>query len=178
MEALSKLERTIIGWLKDVPHLPLGVRKWLGDNIWWLVAIVTVLCAIAVLGWIGALFSHLGALGTPVVSYYATTTFVGWLIVNAVIGLAFTMIELLLLAFAISPLKEKQKKGWVLLFASWLLSIIAMVVSAILTLNPLSFIGNLIFGTIWVALAGYFLFEMHGQFAHTERSKGVKGKKA
>ncbi len=177
MDALSKLERTIKGWLKDVPHLPAGVRTWLGDNVWWIVVIGTVLTGIGALGLLGALITHLTSLGSPVVSYYASTTFVGWLIVNAAVGLFFTAIEFLLMAFAISPLKAKQKKGWVLLFASWLVAIIAMVVGAVLTLNPLGFVGNLIFGTLWIAVTAYFLFEIHGEFAHVERSNGVKGKK-
>lgn len=178
MEQLSKLERMIIGWLKDVPHLPTTVRKWLGDNIWWIVVIGVVLSAIGLLGLIGALFTNLSTLSSPIISYYAAPTVIGWLVVTTAVALAFTAIELALMAFAITPLKEKQKKGWVLLFATWLVAIVAMVVGAILTLNPLSFIGNLIFGTIWVALTGYVLFEIHGQFSHVERSKGVKGKKA
>lgn len=178
MELLSKLERTVKGWLKDVPHLPVSVRQWLGENIWWLVVIGTVLTGIAVLGLIGSLFTNIGVLSTPAASFYASTTFITWLIINAIVALIFTAIEFVLMVNAISPLKAKQKKGWVLLFATWLVGIVAMVVGAILTLNPLSFIGNLIFGAIWVALTGYILFEIHGEFAHTERSKGVKEKKA
>jgi len=178
MNLLSKLERTINGWLKDVPHLPSNVRKWLGDNVWWIVVIGTVLSGIAVLGLLGAIFTHLGSLGSPVMSYYASSTFVGLLLLNAIVGLVFTGIEFALMALAISPLKAKQKKGWVLIFAAWLVSIIGMIVGAVLTLNPLSFVGNLIFGTIWIAITAYFLFEIHGEFAHVERSKGVKKKKA
>ena len=177
MEVLSKLERTIKGWLKDVPHLPSNARKWLGDNIWWIVVIGTVLSGLGLLGLLGALFTHLGALGTPVVSYYASPTFITWLIVNTIVALGFTLVTFLLMAFSISPLKAKQKKGWVLLFATWLVAVVATVVSAIMTLNPLSFIGNLIFGALWLAVTAYFLFEIHAEFAHVERSKGVKGKK-
>lgn len=177
MESLSKLERKILGWLKDVPHLPVSVRQWLGENIWWIAVIGTVLTGIAVLGLLGSIFNSIGLLNTPAASFYASTTFITWIIINAIVALVFTAIELILLANAIKPLKTKQKKGWVLLFATWLVGVVAMVVSAILTLNPLSFIGNLIFGTIWVALTGYLLFEIHGQFAHVERSKGVKEKK-
>lgn len=178
MDALSKLERTILGWLKGAPHLPVGVRTWLGENIWWLVAIATVLCALAVLGWLNILSSSLGAMSSPWASYYVSTAVVGWTIVSAIVGLIFTATALFIMAFAISPLKEKQKRGWTLLFVGWLVAVVATVVSAVLTLNPLSFIGNLIFGAVWMALSGYILFEMHGQFAHVERSKGVKRKKS
>ena len=177
MEQVSKLERMIIGWLKDVPHLPASVRKWLGINVWWIVVIAVVLSAIAVLGLLSALFTNLAALSGPGAAYYVSATLAGWLVVTTAVGLFFTIVELILMGMAITPLKERRKKGWVLLFATWLVAVVAMVVGAILTLNPLGFIGNLIFGTIWVGITGYVLFEMHGQFAHTERSKGVKGKK-
>lgn len=177
MEAVGKLEQIIKKWLKDVPHLPVGVRKWMGDNIWWIVVVATVLSGIAIIGFIGAILSYIGTLASPIVSYYASATFVSWLIVTTAVGLFFTVVGFFLMAFAITPLKEKQKKGWVLLFVAWLVAAVAMVVGAILTLKPLGFIGNLIFGSLWVAVTGYFLFEMHGEFAHVERTKGAKAKK-
>lgn len=176
MEILSKLERTVLGWLKSVPHLPTNARKWLGDNVWWIAVIGAVLGGIGVLGLIIALFGNISTLSSPFVSYYASATFITWLIIQTIIGLVFAVIEFLLLAFAITPLKEKQKKGWVLLFAVWLVGAVSVVVNAILTLNPFSFITSIIFGALWLALSGYFLFEIHSQFAHVERSKGVKSK--
>ena len=177
MEFIGKLERTILGWAKDVPHLPVGVRKWIADNIWWIVVIGAVLSGISVLVLVGGLFANLSTLSSPIISYYASSAFVGWLVVTTAVSLVFAVIECLLLAFAVNPLKEKQKKGWVLLFAVWLVGIIAAVVDAILTLNVLSFLGNVIFGAVWVVITGYFLFEIHGQFAHVEHSKGVHAKK-
>jgi len=174
MDMLSQLERTVQGWLKGLPHLPLVVRKWLGDNIWWIVVIGAVLSGIAVLGLLIGLLTDLSALTTPYVSYYASTTFVTWVIIKTIVTLVFTALECVLLAMAVTPLKEKQKKGWVLLFAVLLLGVISAVVGAILTLNAFSFITSIIFSAIWVAISAYFLFEIHGQFAHVERSKGVK----
>lgn len=177
MDFLRKLETTVAGWLRNVPHLPPNARKWLGDNIWWIVAIGAVLTALGVLGLIGTIMTTLSVLSSPVASYYASTTFVGWAIVTSLVSLVFMVIEGVLLALAISPLKEKQKKGWVLLFATWCVGVISVVVSAILTLNPFAIIGSLIFGAVWAAFAAYFIFEIHGEFAHVERSKGVKAKK-
>lgn len=178
MELLHKLERTILGWVKDVPHLPVGARKWLADNIWWIVAIGAVLSGISVLVLLSELFSYLSTLSSPIISYYASATFVGWLVVITSVSLAFAIIECLLLAFAVTPLKEKQKKGWVLLFDAWLFGVLSVLVVAVSTLNIFSFLGNIIFGAVWIAITGYFLFEIHGQFAHVERSKGVKKKTA
>ena len=177
MEVLAKLERTVLGWLKGVPHLPVNARKWLGENIWWIIVIFTVLAGLGVLGLLLALFGNISALASPYAGYFVSSTFVVWAIVTTLVSLVFLAIECLLLAFAITPLKERQKKGWVLLFAVWLVGGVSVVVSAVLTLNPLSFVTNIIFGALWLAVSGYFLFEMHNQFAHVERSKGVKAKK-
>jgi len=177
MEALSKLERTIAGWVKDVPHLPVNARKWLGENIWWITLIGAILAAIAALVLLGSLFTALATFGSPVVSYYASPTFLGWVVVTTAVSLFFMILEVLLLSLAITPLKEKQKKGWVLLFASWLVGVVYAVLTAVLTLNIFLAFGNLILSAVWIAVSGYFLFELHSQFAHTEKSKGVKEKK-
>ncbi|MES2630396.1 MAG: hypothetical protein V4611_00350 [Patescibacteria group bacterium] len=174
MDFLSKLENTIFEWFKSLPDLPAGGRKWLGDNIWWIALIGAILTALGVLGTLTALASLVSLFGTVAATYYATSSVTTWAIVTGVVGLVFSILELLLLAFAIKPLKEKQKKGWVLLFATWLLGGFAVIVNAILSLSIIGFIFGVLFGAIWVAISGYFLFEIHGQFAHVQRSAGVK----
>lgn len=178
MKFISQLERTVLGWLKNVPHLPQSARQWIADNVWWVAVIGAVLSGLGALGLLLGVSESLSALNNPYVAYYASATFVTWVIIKSIVSMIFIAATCILLAVAITPLKEKQKKGWVLLFAAWLLAALSVVVSAILTLNPFGLITNLIFGSLWVALLGYFLFEIHGQFAHTERSKGVKSKKA
>lgn len=177
MEVLAKFERAVLGWLKGIPHLPVNARKWLGNNIWWIVIVFTVLTGLAILGLLLTLFGNVSALASPYVGYFVSSTFVVWAIVTGLVSLVFLVLEGLLLAFSITPLKEKQKKGWVLLFGIWLVGAVSVVVNAVLTLNPLTFVTNLIFGALWLAVTGYFLFEIHNQFAHVERSKGVKAKK-
>ena len=177
MEFLNKLERTVLGWFKGVPDLPAGGRKWLGDNVWWIVLVGVILTALGVLGSIAALSALVSLLGTVAITYYTTTAVTSWAIVTGIVSLAFTIIEGVLLAVAIKPLKDKQKKGWVLLFAAWLVAAVGVVVNAILSLNVLGFILGILFGALWAAISGYFLFEIHGQFAHVERSRGVRQEK-
>lgn len=177
MELLHKLEQQILKWIKGVPHLPTPARKWLGDNIWWIALIGTIVTGIIVLFGLIGLLSFLSVMGTVAASYYATSTFTSWAIVTTLVSLAFSVLQGLILLAAINPLKAKQKKGWVLLFASWLLGAVAVVVNAVLTLSPFGFIGGLLFGAVGLAISGYFLFEIHSQFAHVERSKGVKSAK-
>jgi FtsH-binding integral membrane protein len=174
MQFLNKLERTVLGWFKGVPNLPTGARKWLGDNMWWIVLIGAILTGLGVLGSLAAISALLSVLDSVAVSYYTSTTVTSWAIVTGFVGLAFSIVEGVLLAVAVKPLKDKQKKGWVLLFATWLVGAIAVIVNSILSLNVFGFIIGILFGAVWAAISGYFLFEIHGQFAHVERSRGVK----
>jgi hypothetical protein len=177
MEYLSQLERTIHGWFKAVPHLPPGSQKWLADNVWWIAAVGAVLTGITALGFFVNTMGELAALNNPFVLHYASTSFATWVITKMIISTIFIAIECVLLALAIAPLKEKQKNGWNLLFASLLVSALAVFVNAFLTLNAFAFITNIIFGALWLAIYAYLIFEIHGQFSHVERSKGVKAKK-
>ena len=174
MEFLNKIEKTVFGWFKTVPDLPAGGRKWLGDNAWWIVLIGAILTVLAVLGTLSTITTRMSLLGSIAATYYVSSATTSWLIVADFVSLGFMILQAILLFMAIQPLKEKQKKGWVLLFASWLLSAIAVVVNAVLGLSIFGFFFAVIFGAVGLAITGYFLFEIHGQFAHVERSRGVK----
>lgn len=177
MEFLAKLERTVLEWFKSLPSLPASGRKWLGDNVWWIVLIGAILTALGILGALSALGTAISLQGTVVAQYYVSPAVGTWAIVSSIVGLVFSVLEVILLFSAIQPLKAKQKKGWVLLFATWLLGGIAVVVNAVLSLSILGFILSVLFGGVWMAISGYFLFEIHNQFAHVERSRGVKSSK-
>ena len=175
MEQVSKWEKQLAAWYENAPHLPQGGQKWLGANVWWIVAIGVVLSAIGVLTLIGGLFTSIGLMTSSVAaSYYVTTTALGWVVVTAVVALVFTAIECVLLATAVTPLKEKQKKGWNILFIVWLLSVAYAVVAAVLTLNVFSAFASLLFSAVFAIIGAYFLFEIRGQFGHVEKSVGVK----
>lgn len=177
MNVITKLENLLLSWLKGLPHLPQAAQKWLGTNAWWIVLIGAIATGIGLLFSLGALFTAISILGSVAVSYYAAASFTTWTIVTALVSVVFAVAQGLLLAVAVQPLKEKQKKGWVLLFLSWIVGVIAVVVNAVLTLNPLGFIFGLIFGAVWAAISAYFIFEIHGQFAHVSKSAGVKSAK-
>lgn len=174
MEYAAKLERAVLKWFKGVPSLPAGGRKWLGENVWWIVLIGAILTGISILMNIAFIATQISLIGSVSNSYYVTPTVTSWEIVKGTVSVAFMIVEVLLLATSIQALKVRQKKGWVLLFAAWLVSGISVVVSALLTLSILGFIIGVIFGAVGVAITGYFLVEIHSQFAHVERSRGVK----
>lgn len=177
MELLTKLENKILGWTKNVPNLPLSMRKWLAENVWWFTAIASVITGITVISHLLRLQEYLAVLNNPFAPLYSSTTFVTLLAISTVAGLLFSIASCIILGLAVNPLKEKQKKGWVLLFIAWLVAIVWTVVTTVVTLNSLSVFTGSIFGVVIFAVSGYFLFEIHGQFAHVERSKGVKAKK-
>lgn len=177
MEHMSKLERKILKWVASLPHLPEVARKWLGDNVWWIVLVGVVLSVIAILIGLNNVFITLTIMNSVAMMYLTSTTVNSWVIITAIIGIVFIALKTVLMGFAIKPLQNKQKKGWVLLFATWLLGIVDVVVGAVLSLGVFSFIMGILFGAIGIAVTGYFLFEIHGQFAHVQKSAGVKADK-
>lgn len=168
MEYVRQLERKILQWTKELPHLPSVAQKWLGQNIWWIILVIVILSS---LGFLISLLTLLG--GVAAVTLFAPA--IGAVaLVAGLIGLAFSAVQIILMAMAIKPLQTRQKQGWTLLFIAWLVSGVAVVAAAILSFNPFNFIVYLIFGAVFFAIAGYFLFEIHGQFAPLHKSKGVK----
>lgn len=174
MDLLHKLELKVLSWLKNVPHLPAGGQKWLADNVWWIVLIGVIIGGIATLFAFIGLFALIALLGAPSNAYYVYGGGVtAWAIVNAIVALSFSIVTVVLSAIAIKPLQAKQKKGWVLLFITWVLYVLNVFISAVLTLNALSFIVSIIFGALFAAVGAYFLFEIHGHFNHEAKKARV-----
>jgi len=174
MEYIHKLETTVSGWVKNVPHLPVSGQKWLAQNVWWLVLIGAIISAISLLISLTTIAGLVAIIGTTSSFYYASESILTLAILSSIVALVFIGLEGLLLALAVKPLKEQQKKGWVILFALLLLNVISTVVNAIFTFSVGGFIIGIIFGAIWLAIFAYFLFEIRGQFAHVTKTVGVK----
>ncbi len=167
MQLLHKLETLVHGWLKNVPHLPEGGRKWLGENVWWIVLVFTILGGIGLLFALFGIFALMALIGSVSSAYYVNgTEFAAWGIVTGLISFVISAFALALNALSITPLKEMKKKGWVLLFAAFLVNVAGSVINAVLAFNPFTFIFSLVFTAVFAAIAGYFLFEIHSQFAH------------
>ena len=177
MDTITKLERTVLHWFKAVPHLPRGVQHWLGDNIWWITVLVAIVTGLATMGNIFTLLGNQSVIESGSISYYASTSFLVWANVIATINLVFNALTTVILAFAVVPLREKQKKGWVLVFLTLLLAVVSTVVGAIMTQNVIGFVSRILFEGQFIVVGDHLLFEIHGEFAHVERSKGVKSAK-
>ncbi|HET6747088.1 MAG TPA: hypothetical protein VFH06_03220 [Candidatus Saccharimonadales bacterium] len=171
MESVRKLEVTIASWYKSVPHLPKKGQEWLAVNAWWLTLIGVILGALAV---VNILFFSLlaGAFLTAIAGPVGAVAG-GLVLVGVIISLCLGIVCILLGGMAISPLKALQKKGWTLLFILLLIEVAAIVISDVLSFNLLALVWEL----LWAAVAGYFLFEIRGQFEAKARKQKEKAAK-
>lgn len=171
MELLTKLEHILLGWAKSVPHLPLGFRRWIGENIWWIVLVGVIISGIWLLVATFAILGTVALLNSTGSDYLINESIATWSLVTGSVALVFMVISFVVSIMAIKPLQNRLKKGWVLLFIVWLINLVSVVVGAILSLNPFVFVFSLLFGALFAAVSGYLLFEIHSQFAHTTKSK-------
>jgi uncharacterized membrane protein YhaH (DUF805 family) len=170
MDLITKLENKVLGWARSLPHLPASNKKWLGKNIWWLALIVAIFSGLGLLTSLYGFFVGAAVNGNSDIAYL-TGGYNSLIMMSAVISIVFITANLLLLALAIKPLKAMEKKGWVLVFMALLVQALAVVVDAILSFNVLTFILSLIYGAMVTAISLYFLFEIHGEFAHKPKVK-------
>lgn len=165
MEYAKKLELLLAGWYKNAPHLSRNGQKWLGENVWWIVLIGVILGAVGVVVILfGTLFAGaaLTVIGGPVGFALG-----GILLVAVIVNLALSVIEIVLSALAIAPLKNGKKKGWNYLFGAYLVAALAAVVSFVFHLGVGSF-AALLWAVVWLAVSGYFLFEVRSHLVPTK----------
>ena len=170
MELINKLEKRVLGWAKNVPHLPATGQKWLADNVWWIVLIGAIISGISVLYTIGGLLTAIALIGAASSLYYVSNSYTSIVVLNAAVSLVFLIISGILLAIAVKTLQTKHKKGWVLLFLTLLVEAVSVVVTSVLSFSVLGFIIGILFGAIGLAIGAYFVFEIHGQFSHPPKA--------
>lgn len=185
MESVHNLEKSIAEWYKNFAHLPLGLRKWLGENLWWLVLIGVILSVLAILPIIGALALVFGLSGAAIGAagiyggYDGAVAggLVGVAMFAALVSVVGLIVMAVVMALAVSPLKARAKKGWTLLFIVLLVSTAFGVLGSLISFN----IGGIIWALLWAFVEGYFLFEIRGEFgpkpvAKPSAKKEVKAK--
>ena len=172
MESIKNLETMVASWYKGVPHLPKNGQKWLAENAWWLVLVGVILGTLGILSvLLGTLLvgTLLAGVGGPVGAAIGGLAFV-----IVVISLAFGVVDMVISAMAISPLKAMRKKGWSLLFLVSLINVLSLVVSFLFQLNLFS----LVWGLIFAGVGGYFLFEVRDYFHAEHGAKKAAPRKA
>lgn len=173
MEFVKKIENAIAKIAKDLPHLPSGGSKWLGENVWWIIAVTAGVAALAsLISFINIIqaANALSALSAFVPLGGVST----WAITTAIVNLVLVVVQVAVLAFAIQPLKAKQRKGWSLLFTATIISAISIIASAVLSLDVLALILQLIFGGVILAAVVYFVFEIRGEFKEAPKAPAKK----
>lgn len=166
MADARKLESTVEGWYKkaNVPHLPKNGQKWLAENVWWLALLGAVLSVLGLFVVVPLFFAAIAitSIATSATFGYSmvATGYAGLFWLSALISIASYVVTTVLLIMSISPLKVKAKKGWQLLFWSYLLNFGLAVVSDLVVVNIFGIIG----AAIGAAIAGYFLFEIRDFF--------------
>lgn len=167
MESIHKLENTIASWYKQLPfHIPANIRKWLAENLWWLVVIGVVLGILGIITLLQAVFvvtSYSRLLPYAVASGFGTT-----LAISTWINIAMLLIMIAIEAMAVSPLKQQKKWGWDLMFLLMLLSAVLAVVSSILSMNILGLFPV----AIGLVIGGFVLFEIRSNFISKTSGSG------
>lgn len=157
MMSLNQLEKQIEEWLKPLPHLPTTSRKWIGENVWWITLIGVVIDGFAAL----AIYQAATVLNqfTNYLNIVGVTNTSGWTL-SMMVSLALFVLTAVIMALAITPLKEMKKKGWDFLFMAGIVSIVA----SVFNYGSGSLVGSIISAAIGAVIGMYFLFEIRSQF--------------
>jgi predicted lysophospholipase L1 biosynthesis ABC-type transport system permease subunit len=171
---MEKSEAMIAGWLKPLPQLPTSACKWVAENIWWITMLGAVLSAIGTLFMIFAFMSAITLVGVTTGvygSYVVSAAYTGIAVFTMAVAILFMIATVGIIAKAVTPLKNADKKGWSLLFWLLMLRALAVVCGAVLTYSFFGFIASVIYGGIGLAIAAYLLFEIKSYFIKVEKSK-------
>lgn len=167
MEYLSSIEDTVAGWYNNLPQPPRIFKRWLVDNVWWVIVIAVVL---GVLG----LLATLKDVSMSGLNYSFTLRGIFSTMDQAAVTITFliSIAVVVINTFSISPLRSKYKTGWKLLFTSLMLSVLSLAVAVVLTFD----IGSFISGAISAAITGYLLFSFRDQYVVHSIKSGAKKK--
>ncbi|WP_432713382.1 hypothetical protein [Pedobacter sp.] len=166
MDVLHKLETALAVQYDKLPHFPVGFRTWLAQNAWWIVLVAVIFSVLGVIGVFGLLAVALLGVNMGLVAVdvpYDSTigaAVSGVFIVLTILSLLELIIQTVLLALAISPLRKLLKRGWDLLFLVLVINTVLIIVGDIISVN----IPGLIVGLLLAVIGGYFLFELRDQF--------------
>lgn len=169
MKTIDELEERVANWYKQIPHLPKGGQKWLAENIWWLVLIGVIIGALGALSLV--LVTLFGGVFLAGAVFLYSAQYGGLALLIAAIMIGAMLLNVIVAAMSISPLKDKQKKGWTLLFIALLLTFVSMLLEDLLRF---SFFG-IIEDVLRVAVGGYFLFEVRDWFGRAAVVTPTKG---
>lgn len=142
---------------KNPVQIPDAGRKWIADNLWWIVIIGGIVTLISALGmWQAAHYLQYSELYRAV--GYTPTINLGfqWYIL-----LLLTIVEGAALLVASSKLKQHQKSGWNILFY---LSLVGAVFGLVAILTPGYGFASFIGAAIGIAISWTILMQVRSSF--------------
>lgn len=164
MELLKKLDAKLSGVFKDLPPLPDSARETLAQ-IWpWLALIGGVMqlfAALAVwrlLNWAREVEQFTAYYSRVTGVDYGPSAFDKTMIY---VGVAFLVVDAVILLLAFSPLRARDSKGWRLLFLGALLNLAYAVVSIFIDGRGL---GSFIVSLVGSAIGFYLLYQVKDKF--------------
>ena len=162
-ERVSGLEKWLEGVYAKTPVLPVGVRNWISNNLYWLAAISGILGLWGAysLWQVARWGDNWAQYSNDAATYYGVSP-VGtafspliWAIVVVV------AIQAVIALMAVGPLKAHRKAGWNLLFYSALLSVGTALLYLIMDGYGIS---STISSLVGCAVGLYFLFQIRSHF--------------
>lgn len=138
---------------KSLPHLPAGIVEFFVKIAPWLALI-------------GAVLSLLAGPILGLLSVFSLLTLNPLIVLSVLLAAVISIVTAVMLFMAFNPLKNREYKGWLLIFWSDVLSAIMMIFDVIV--NRGAGLGSIVFTLIGF----YILFEMKPAYSS---KKGLKG---
>lgn len=165
MSILHKTEKMMVEQFSKVPfHLPTNIRRWLGNNVWWLMIISVVLSALAIANALQAIL-FIGAV-TTFASVLSPLS--GMALVSIWVSIIQLVVTIFLGLIAIKPLRDKSKQGWNLMLIMMLVSLLGSVLSMVV---GGSIIAAVFSALLTITIGGYFLTEVRTEFRAKKDNK-------
>lgn len=158
-DIIEKIELYLAQLHKNMPHLPQGGRKWMADNVWWIMLIAAILGGIGVLALV--MLTLLGSIFVAGAVFLFSAKFGGPALLIAVIIVALTILNFVVSIMAVKPLKTHLKSGWLLLAASLAISFTAAILTDLIKQDPTAVIKEIIF----LGIGAYVIFEIREYFS-------------
>ena len=163
MDRIDNIEQKLAGWYEKAPHLPTKGREWIANNVWWITLIGVILGGLSSLGVLA--MALLSTLPHPY-SMWPYGLFPGQMVTLFFLGSVIGIVMTIVAAAAITPLKNRRRRGWQLLFIVSLIDVVTGVLSFLFFFR----LDSLIQGALELAIGLYFLFEVRSYFTTVDRA--------
>lgn len=164
MNPLTTLEKTLARLFAQAPHLSVNARRWVGENIWWIVLVIALASTLGLLGDLPKLLKTASmTAATYNVFYPYSAVTVGSVVASGLVTLSLGVVIVVLLFLAVTPLKEQRLIGWRLLLMTRIIAIISAIATFIILIQNFSLYG-LLWDLAFILIELYILFEVRDEF--------------